>query len=48
MNFTFKLKSLVNQLLGNLQELELKGIIVQNQAQCYSIREDLVIQKEKI
>ena len=38
----------VNQLLGILLELELKGIIVQNQARCYRIREDLVIQKEKI
>ena len=37
----------VNQLLGNFLELELKGIIVQNQARCYRIREDLVIQKEK-
>ena len=33
---------------GILPELELKGIIVQNQARCYLIREDLVIQKEKI
>ena len=43
-----KTQILVNQLLEILLELEFKGIIVQNQARCYRIKEDLVIQKEKI
>ena len=36
----------MNQLLGVILELELKGIVQQNNSSTYSIKEEIVLQKD--